>query len=113
MHPLFQHEQLMPILPMIMVDTFEEAVRMACRAEHGFKTYVIIHSMDIERITYFAQEINTTTVQVNGSSQDQVGTSQWGTSWTIAGATGEGCTTPRSLRDKRRLSIYNAMNFVK
>ncbi len=114
MHPLFQHEQLMPILPMIMVDTFEEAVRMACRAEHGFKHTAIIHSMDIERITYFAQEINTTTVQVNGSSQRSGGDlHNGGTSWTIAGATGEGCTTPRSFTRQRRLSIYNAMNFVK
>jgi len=104
----------MPILPMIMVDTFEEAVRMACRAEHGFKHTAIIHSMDIERITYFAQEINTTTVQVNGSSQRSGGDlHSGGTSWTIAGATGEGCTTPKSFTRQRRLSIYNAMNFVK
>ena len=114
MHPLVQHEQLMPVLPMIIVDTFEEAVRMACRVEHGFKHTAMIHSSNIERITYFAQEINTTTVQVNGSSQRSGGDlNNGGSSWTIAGATGEGCTTPRSFTRQRRLSIFGSMNFVK
>lgn len=114
MHPLVQHEQLMPVLPMLIVDTFEEAVRMACRVEHNFKHTAMIHSTNIERITYFAQEINTTTVQVNGSSQRSGGDlHNGGTSWTIAGATGEGCTTPRSFTRQRRLSIYGSMNFVK
>jgi propionaldehyde dehydrogenase len=114
MHPLVQHEQLMPVLPMLIVDTFEEAVRMACRVEHNFKHTAMIHSTNIERITYFAQEINTTTVQVNGSSQRSGGDlNNGGTSWTIAGATGEGCTTPRSFTRQRRLSIYGSMNFVK
>jgi len=114
MHPLVQHEQLMPILPMVIVDTFEEGVRMACRVEHNFKHTAMIHSTNIERITYFAQEINTTTVQVNGSALRTGGDmNNGGTSWTIAGATGEGCTTPKSFTRQRRLSIYGAMNFVK
>ncbi|MHB1334892.1 MAG: aldehyde dehydrogenase [Candidatus Humimicrobiaceae bacterium] len=114
MHPLVQHEQLMPILPMVIVDTFEEGVRMACRVEHNFKHTSMIHSANIERITYFAQEINTTTVQVNGSALRTGGDiNNGGTSWTIAGATGEGCTTPKSFTRQRRLSIYGSMNFVK
>ncbi|MHB1252661.1 MAG: aldehyde dehydrogenase [Candidatus Humimicrobiaceae bacterium] len=113
-HPLVQHEQLMPILPMVIVDTFEEGVRMACRVEHNFKHTSMIHSANIERITYFAQEINTTTVQVNGSALRTGGDiNNGGTSWTIAGATGEGCTTPKSFTRQRRLSIYGSMNFVK
>ena len=113
-HPLVQHEQLMPILPMVIVDTFEEGVRMACRVEHNFKHTAMIHSSNIERITYYAQEINTTTVQVNGSALRTGGDlHNGGTSWTIAGATGEGCTTPKSFTRQRRLSIYGAMNFVK
>ncbi|MHB1376375.1 MAG: aldehyde dehydrogenase [Candidatus Humimicrobiaceae bacterium] len=113
-HPLVQHEQLMPILPMVIVDTFEEGVRMACRVEHNFKHTSMIHSANIERITYYAQEINTTTVQVNGSALRTGGDlHNGGTSWTIAGATGEGCTTPKSFTRQRRMSIYGAMNFVK
>ncbi|MCL6086779.1 MAG: aldehyde dehydrogenase [Actinobacteria bacterium] len=114
MHLLVQHEQLMPILPMLIVNSFEEGVRIACRVEHNFKHTAIIHSTNIERITYYAQEINTTTVQVNGSSQRSGGDlHNGGSSWTIAGATGEGCTTPRSFTRQRRLSIYGSMNFVK
>jgi len=104
----------MPILPMVIVDTFEEGVRMACRVEHNFKHTSMIHSANIERITYYAQEINTTTVQVNGSALRTGGDlHNGGTSWTIAGATGEGCTTPKSFTRQRRMSIYGAMNFVK
>ncbi len=113
-HPLVQHEQMMPVCPILIVDTFEEAVDIACRVEHDFKHTAMIHSNNIDRITYFAQRIGTTTVQVNGSSQRTGGTLHTGgTSWTIAGATGEGCTTPRSFTRQRRLSIFGSMNFVK
>jgi hypothetical protein len=39
--------------------------------------------------------------------------SKGGTAWTIAGATGEGNTTPRSYTKERRIYVSGAMNFVK
>ena len=39
--------------------------------------------------------------------------SKGGTSWTIAGATGEGNTTPRSYTKQRTIYISGAMNIVK
>jgi len=36
-----------------------------------------------------------------------------GTAWTIAGATGEGNTTPRSYTRQRVMYVSGAMNFVK
>jgi hypothetical protein len=39
--------------------------------------------------------------------------SKGGTAWTIAGATGEGNTTPRSYTKERRIYISGAMNVVK
>jgi len=113
-HPIVQHEQMMPILPIIVVDTFDEAVAVAVRVEHGFRHTAIIHSNDIARITKFGQAIGTTAYVVNGPSQSvAVDTTKGGTAWTIAGATGEGNTSPKTFTRQRNLVVNNAMNFVK
>ena len=113
-HPIIQHEQLMPVLPILLVDSFEEAVAAAIRVEHGFGHTAMIHSKDIDRITSFGQVIDTTNYIVNARSQSvAVKNSKGGTSWTIAGATGEGNTTPRTYTKQRTIYISGAMNIVK
>ncbi|MBC7333729.1 MAG: aldehyde dehydrogenase [Actinobacteria bacterium] len=113
-HPLVQHEQLMPVLPILVVDTFEEAIEVACRVEHGFGHTALIHTRDMNRVTMFGQAIGTTNLIVNGPSQAMAAElSRGGTSWTIAGPTGEGCTTPRTFTRERRLVISGSLNFVK
>ncbi len=113
-NPIVVHEQLMPILPIVPVDTFEQAVSLAIEVEHGFKHTAIIHSNNIERITRFAQALNTTYVVVNGPSQALAAdVYKGGTTWTIAGATGEGVTTPATFTRERRLVLNNTLNFVK
>lgn len=113
-HPIIQHEQLMPVLPILLVDSFEEAMAAAVRIEHGFGHTAMIHSKDIDRITRFGQIIDTTNLIVNARSQAMAADkSKGGTAWTIAGATGEGNTTPRSYTKERRMYVSGAMNFVK
>jgi len=68
-HPMIQHEQLMPVLPIFLVDNFEEAMAVALRCEHGFGHTAMIHSKDIDRITRFGQLIGTTNYIVNARSQ--------------------------------------------
>ncbi len=104
----------MPILPIVVVDSFDEAINVAVRVEHGFRHTAMIHSNDIGRITRFGQAINTTAFIVNGPSQSVAADiTKGGTAWTVAGATGEGNTTPRTFTRQIRLVINNAMNFVK
>jgi propionaldehyde dehydrogenase len=113
-NPIIQHEQLMPVLPIFLVDNFEEAMAVAVRCEHGFGHTAMIHSKDIDRITRFGQIIDTTNFIVNARSQVvAVSNEKGGTSWTIAGATGEGNTTPRSFTKQRVMYVAGAMNFVK
>jgi propionaldehyde dehydrogenase len=113
-HPMVVHEQLMPILPVVVVDSFEEAMALAVEVEHNFKHTAVIHSNNIERITKFSQTINTTFIIVNGPSQALAGDiHKGGTTWTIAGATGEGVTTPQTFTRERRLVVNGGMNFVK
>ncbi|MFO7929497.1 MAG: aldehyde dehydrogenase [Candidatus Humimicrobiaceae bacterium] len=113
-HPLVQHEQLLPVVPILLVDTFEEAVEIAVRVEHGFKHTAMIHSNNLERITNFGQRIGTTNYIVNGHSQRSAGkVSEGGTAWTLAGATGEGHASPRTFTRQRKITFYGSMNFVK
>jgi len=113
-HPIIQHEQLMPVLPILLVDSFEEAMAAAVRIEHAFGHTAMIHSKDIDRITSFGQIIGTTNFIVNARSQAMAADlSKGGTAWTIAGATGEGNTTPRAYTKERRIYVSGAMNFVK
>jgi propionaldehyde dehydrogenase len=113
-HPIIQHEQLMPVLPILLVDSFEEAMAAAVRIEHGYGHTAMIHTKNIDRITSFGQVIDTTNFIVNARSQAMAAeNSKGGTAWTIAGATGEGNTTPRSYTKERRIYVSGAMNFVK
>lgn len=113
-HPLVQHEQLMPVLPIILVDNFKQAVEIACRVEHGYGHTAMIHSKNIDNITSFGQAINTTNFIVNARAQAMaIENERGGTSWTIAGATGEGNTTPRDYTRQRIMIISGSMNFVK
>ena len=113
-HPIVQHEQLMPVLPVVVVDSFDEAVAVAVRVEHGFRHTAMIHSNDVGRITKFAQAINTTAFVVNGPSTSiAADVSKGGTAWTVAGATGDGNANPRTFTRQRRIIINNAMNFVR
>ncbi len=113
-HPLVQHEQMLPVVPIVLADTFEEAVEIAIRAEHGFKHTAMIHSNNLKRITSFGQRINTTNFIVNGHSQRSAGTvNEGGTAWTLAGATGEGHASPRTFTRQRKITFYGSMNIVK
>ena len=113
-HPMIQHEQLMPVLPIFLVDSFEEAMAVAVRCEHRFGHTAMIHSKDIDRITRFGQLIGTTNFIVNARSQTMAASlEKGGTAWTIAGATGEGNTTPMTYTRQRVMYVSGAMNFVK
>ncbi len=113
-HPMVQHEQLMPVLPIILVDSFKEAVEIACRVEHGYGHTAMIHSKNIDNITSYGQAIDTSNFIVNARAQAMaIENERGGTSWTIAGATGEGNTTPKDYTKERIMIISRSMNFVK
>ena len=113
-NPMVQHEQLMPIVPIVAVNTFDEAVDMACRVEHGFRHSASVHSKNIDNITKFSQAIKTTGFVVNAGSQAvAVKPVYGGTAWTIAGATGEGYATPSTFTRFRKIFINDGMNFSK
>jgi propionaldehyde dehydrogenase len=108
-HPLVQHEQLMPVLPIVKVSDWKQAMDFALQAEHGFHHTFIMHSTNIERLIVVAKRANTALFVENGHSLSALGVEGEGyTSMTIAGPTGEGVTGPWSFVRQRRFVMRDS-----
>ena len=110
-HPLVMQEYLMPVLPIVKVRNFEEALEYALKAEQGFRHTSIIHSKNIDRITKFVQTMRTTVMVVNGCSLASMGFEAEGIiTLTIAGTTGEGYTTPKNFAQQSRITMVDSVS---
>ena len=108
-----QTELMMPILPIVRVDTFDEAVEMAVKAEHGNRHTAHLHSKNVDHMTQYAKAIETTIFVKNAPSYAGIGfNAEGGTTFTIAGPTGEGITSPRSFTRLRRCVLSDALHIV-
>ncbi len=102
-HPYVQLEQMMPILPIVRVKTFQEAIERAVDAEHGNRHTASIFSKNIDNMTEFARAIDTTIFVKNAATLAGVGDKGEGcATMTIAGPTGEGITSARTFTRVRR-----------
>lgn len=107
-----QTELMMPILPIVRVETFDEAVEMAVKSEHGYRHCAILHSKNVDRMTQLARAIETTVFVKNAPSYAGVGFNSEGwTTFTIA-LTGEGLTSPVSFTRQRRCVLSDALNIL-
>ena len=105
-HPFVMVEQLMPILPIVRLRTFEECVESAVAAESGNRHTASMFSRNVENMTRFGKVIETTIFTKNGSTLKGVGIGGEGhTTMTIAGPTGEGLTCARSFTRRRRCML--------
>ncbi len=112
-HPFVQHEMLMPVLAIIRVNSFEEAMQYSKQAEHGFGHTAIIHSQRMDRVTTFAKLMRTGLFVANGPCGTALGNGGEGdTALTIAFATGEGPCTPVTFSKIKRFAVKNALRFV-
>ncbi len=112
-NPLVQAEQMMPVLPIVRCDTFEQAVELAVKAEHGFGHTAIIHSRLVDHMTYMGKMMNTTIFVKNGPSLagDSAGGEGYGT-YSIACSTGEGLTTPLTFTRLRRCVMVDNLRII-
>ncbi len=105
-HPFVQVEQLMPVLPIVKCRTFEECVSLAVSAEGGNRHTSSIFSKNVDHMTVFGKEIETTIYTKNGATLRGIGIGGEGhTTMTIAGPTGEGLTCARSFTRRRRCTL--------
>lgn len=110
-HPFVQEELLMPILPIVRVKNVEEGIKLCKEVEHGFRHTATIHSKNIDVLTKYAREMETTILVKNGPSYSGIGVGGEGyATFTIAGPTGEGLTSARSFARNRRCTLIGGFS---
>ncbi|GIW93103.1 MAG: aldehyde dehydrogenase [Pirellulaceae bacterium] len=107
-NPFVPVEQMMPFLPIVRCRNVDEAIQKAKHYEHGFRHTAIIHSTNVRNMTKMARALDTTLFVKNGPSMAALGIGGEGyLSFSIAGPTGEGVTTPLTFTRERRCSMID------
>ena len=110
-HPLVVEELMMPILGIVEVEDFDEAVEVAKLLEGGNKHSAHMHSRNIHNLTRLAREIDTAVFVKNAPSYAALGFGGEGyCSFTIASRTGEGITSTRSFTKSRRCVLSDGLS---
>ena len=112
-HPFVQHEQMTSFIPIVRCRDVDQAIDEAIEAEHGFRHTVIMHSTNLRNLDRMARLCDATIFVKNGPSGAGVGAGGEGTlSYSIAGPTGEGVTTPRTFTRRRRCALVDYFRIV-
>ena len=112
-HNLVLTEQMMPVMPVVRVQSVDDAIDLAVRSEHGFRHTASIHSTNVDTITRMARAMNCSIFVANGPNFSGLGEGGEGfTSFSIASPTGEGLTRPRHFSRVRRISVVGALRIV-
>ena len=112
-HPFVTVEQMMPFVPFVRARDVDHAIALAKHYEHGFRHTAIIHSRNVRNMTKMAREMDTTLFVKNGPCMASLGLGGEGyISFSIAGPTGEGVTTPFTFTRERRCSLIDDLNIV-
>ena len=107
-HPFVTVEQMMPFLPFVRCPDVEQAIAWAKHYEHGFRHTSVIHTNDVRNMTRMGRALETTIFVKNGPSMAGLGLGGEGyLSFSIAGPTGEGVTTPMTFTRERRCSLID------
>ncbi|MEM6980694.1 MAG: aldehyde dehydrogenase family protein [Planctomycetota bacterium] len=112
-HPFVSVEQMMPFVPFVRARDVDHAIELAKKYEHGFRHTAIIHSRNVHNMTKMGREMDTTLYVKNGACMASLGLGGEGyISFSIAGPTGEGVTTPNTFTRERRCSMIDELRVV-
>jgi aldehyde dehydrogenase len=107
-NPFVAVEQMMPFIPFVRVRDVDEGIAKAKEAEHGFRHTSMIHSHNVHNMTKMGRIMDTTLFVKNGPCMASLGLGGEGyLSFSIAGPTGEGVTTPLTFTRERRCSLID------
>ena len=107
-NPFVSVEQMMPFVPFVRCRNVDEAIDKAKYWEHGFRHTSIIHSNNVRNMTRMGRIMDTTLYVKNGPCMASLGLGGEGyPSFSIAGPTGEGVTTPMTFTRERRCSMID------
>ncbi len=112
-HPFVEVEQMMPFVPFVRCRDVDEAIEKARRSEHGYRHTAIIHSNNVRNMTKMGKAMDTTLFVKNGPCMASLGLGGEGyCSFSIAGPTGEGVTTPLTFTRERRCSMIDDLRIL-
>ncbi len=112
-HPFVSVEQMMPFVPFVRARCVDHAIAMAKKHEHGFRHTAIIHSRNVDNMTKMGRELDVTLFVKNGPCMASLGLGGEGyLSFSIAGPTGEGVTTPLTFTRERRCSMVDNLYII-
>jgi aldehyde dehydrogenase len=112
-NPFVPVEQMMPFLPFVRCRDIDDAIQKAQRSEHGFRHTAVIHSNNVRHMTKMGKVMDTTLFIKNGPSMAGLGLGGEGyLSFSIAGPTGEGVTTPLTFTRERRCSMIDDLRIL-
>ncbi len=112
-HPLVWTEQLMPVFPVVRVQSADEGIDLAVAAEGGRRHTASMHSRNIDKLSRMARLINCSIFVKNGPCYAGLGEGGEGfSSFSIASPTGEGMTGPRSFTRHRRCVLVDHFRIV-
>lgn len=107
-HPFVFVEQMMPFVPFVRCRNIDHGIELARHYEHGYRHTSMIHSRDVHNMTKMARAMDTTLFVKNGPCMAALGLGGEGyLSFSIAGPTGEGVTTPLTFTRERRCSLID------
>lgn len=107
-NPFVDVEQMMTFVPFVRVPDIDTAIEKARHFEHGYRHTSLIHSNHVRNITRMGKIMDTTLFVKNGPCMAGLGMGGEGyASFSIAGPTGEGITTPWTFTRERRCSMVD------
>jgi aldehyde dehydrogenase len=112
-HPFVDHEQMMPFIPFVRVSNVDRAIGLARESEQGYGHTAVLHSRDTSVMSKMGKIMDCTIFVINGPCTAGLGLGGEGVlSYSIAGPTGEGVTTPLTFCRQRRTSLVGGMRFI-
>jgi aldehyde dehydrogenase len=112
-NPFVPVEQMMPFVPFVRCRNVDEAIEKARISEHGFRHTAIIHSTNVHSMTKMGKALDTTLFIKNGPCMAGLGNGGEGYgSYSIAGPTGEGVTTPLTFTRERRCTMVDDLRIL-
>jgi aldehyde dehydrogenase len=89
----------------------DRAIELARSSEHGYGHTAILHSRDTSVMQKMGRVMDCTIFVVNGPCMAGLG-GEGVPSFSIAGPTGEGVTTPLTFTRQRRTAVVGSMRFL-
>jgi acyl-CoA reductase-like NAD-dependent aldehyde dehydrogenase len=96
-HPLVWTEQLMPVLPVILVKDVDAAIELAYQVEAGNHHSAAMYSTNLENVTRMGQKMKCSIFVNNASTLYGLGMGEGYASMSIGTPTGDGITKPMNF----------------